>query len=346
MRISMSDIGNLSHLKTQDSEARRRYEDDEDLVIDRNPFRQDVDMKIAASKGLRQLMFKTQVMTSPLNGLVRNRASHTIEVVSIARTIADILGLNVDLAGAIAEGHDIGHVPFGHVGEEFLSQCLGKPFRHEVFGVIRAQKIERLGKGLNLTYQTLMGILQHSCGAGEITVKSSMSPEAAVVMFADKISYILSDYNDIIKRGGLPEKETRTVTILLNQLGKNQRERANILILALCRESVLAGQVSFATCPEALIFQAAKTEMYKLYKIVNAQGVEEAMSKVYHYVSRIGDINPALLLALMNDKDILFMSEKTILDWDVFKQTSVYEQLSYARCLDPNMDLTDPDMNW
>ena len=243
MRIELEELGNLSHLRTDDGEARRRYVEDEDLVIsDHQPYRQDADTKIGPSKASRQLQFKTQVVSSPQNGLIRNRASHTMEVVSIATMIADILGLNVDLVRAMSMGHDGGHVPFGHVGEKFLSSCLGKEFRHEVFGVIRLQRIERLGKGVNATHQTLSGILYHSRGNGEMNSVRQMSAEASVTMIADKIGFITSDYNDLVKRRLLPEDETRNVTELINQLGRYQRERVNRLIMAICRESILAGR--------------------------------------------------------------------------------------------------------
>ena len=348
MRIKENEWGNLAHLWTDDDRARRRTEIDEDLVIsNRRPYRQDADSKIALSKAFRQLMFKTQVVSLPMNGLIRNRASHTIEVVGLATLIADILGLNVDLARAIAFGHDIGHVPFGHAGEDFLGKCLGKPFRHEVFGVVRAQKIERLGQGLNCTHQTLSGILMHSRGSGKLAIESRMSAEATVVMYSDKISYILSDYNDMVKRRLLPDDETRKVTELINKLGSSQRERANALVSALCRESVLLSRICFEKCPEAELFDQIKKEMYDLYNRVNSHGVGDVLARVHEFVQKkVPDVNPALIIAMMNDKDILFLSGKTIFDRSDFNQTSVAEQLSHVRRLDPALDLMNPDLDW
>ncbi len=348
MRINKGDIGDLSNLRTSDTGARRVFVDDEDLIVsDLCPFRQDADVKIGVSKAFRQLMFKTQVISSPVNALIRNRASHTIEVVNVATTIANILGLNVDLARAIALGHDIGHVPFGHAGEEFLSERLGKKFRHEIFALVRAQKIERLGQGLNLTHQTLSGILHHSRGSGKLTVAKTMSPEATVAMYSDKISYILSDYNDLVKRDILSKTETGKVTNLINQLGSHQRERTNRLILALCRESVELGYISFENCQEAVIFQQVKLAMYELYEQVNAHGSEEVMSRVYDFVEKkVADVNPAMILALMNDEDLLVLSKNTIFDRTDFNRTSVAEQVSFVRTLDPNLDLTDPGLDW
>jgi dGTP triphosphohydrolase len=348
MNICNCEFGNLARLKTTDTVARRRFDDEEDLMIPgASPYRQDADMKIALAKALRQLMFKTQVVSSPINGLIRNRASHTLEVVGVATLIADILGLNVDLARAIALGHDIGHVPFGHSGEDFLSQVLGKTFRHEVFGVIRAQKIERSGKGLNLTHQTLSGIRWHSRGSGKLTVSDEMGAEAVVVMFSDKISYILSDYNDLVKRHLLPEDETKEVTGLISELGANQRERTARIAKALCQESATMGEISFENCPEAKIFEGVKKEMYKLYVRVNSQGVHDVLTRVFDFVNKkIVGVHPALVIALMNDHDVLYLSGKTIFDRSDFNQISVAEQLPFIRKLDLTMDLTDPDLDW
>ena len=348
MIIQSDKLGNLKSLRTDDSTACRRFGTDDDLEIaGRSPFRQDADTKIALAKAFRQLMFKTQVVSSPINALIRNRASHTIEVVSLATMVADLLGLNVDLVRAIALGHDTGHVPFGHAGEEFLTEKLGKIFRHEVFGVVRAQKIERLGQGLNLTHQTLAGILYHSRGSGELTIAAQMSAEATVVMYADKISYILSDFNDLVKRCLLSEDETRDVRALMNELGRDQRERSIRLILAFCRESVVAGRVRFEKCPEAETFRQIKSLMYRLYDRVNSHGVYEVLERVYEFVTKkVVGVNPAMLIALMNDEDILFLSNKTIFDRSDFNQTSVAEQLPYIRQLDPALSLTEPDLNW
>jgi len=348
MRICRDELGDLRHLATRNQDARRRYADDEDLVIiDSNPYRQDADIKIAVSKAFRQLMFKTQVVSSPTNILIRNRASHTLEVSGLATLIADILRLNVDLARAIAMGHDIGHVPFGHAGEAFLSDILGKTFRHEIFGVVRAQKIERSGIGTNLTHQSLSGMLYHSRGSGKMTITSQMSAEATTVMLSDKISFILSDYNDLVKRNLLPEDETKKVTELINLLGSSQRERMTRIVTALCHESVSAGKVCFENSPEAELFGLVKDQMYTLYERVNSQGVPEVLFRVYDFVSKkIVGVNPALVIALMNDQDVLFLSRKTIFDRSDFNQVSVAEQLKYIRALDPNLSLTDPDLGW
>jgi len=136
----------LSHLRTPDESGRRRFcEEDEDswAAAFSSPFAIDTQQKLLPSKCLRRLVDKTQVVTDNPNRYIRTREMQSHEVVSIATMIANILGLNAFLCCAGALGHDIGHTPFGQVGERFLSQKTGKEFRHDVFGVVVAQHIER-----------------------------------------------------------------------------------------------------------------------------------------------------------------------------------------------------------
>ena len=236
-------LGCLAHKKTPNSAARRRKpaESDEDLWIlhHGNDYSIDAFGKILVSKAFRRLDSKTQVLTANIiNPHVRKRNSHTSEVVNAATIIARILGLNEDLCLAIALGHDIGHAPFGHLGENFISKITAKNFRHEIFGVVIAQHIERQGKGLNLTHQVLEGIRNHARGLNDLSRKESVSEEANVVMYADKIAYILADINDIFERtrildyGKFPE-----IFDLALMCGKNQRERMAFYLKGLSQES-------------------------------------------------------------------------------------------------------------
>jgi len=147
--------GCLAHLATKDEAARRRCGPDEDadgIWFGMIPsFQLDV-MKVSHSKALRRLGRKTQVVSLPTNAHTRTRGSHVVEVGGTGVLLWP-LGLNQDLLYASALAHDMGQVAFGHYGEEFLTKKSGKKFRHEIFGVILAQKIERRGRGLNLTHQ-------------------------------------------------------------------------------------------------------------------------------------------------------------------------------------------------
>src|SRR6058998_2348291 len=118
--------------------------------------------RIVHSKAFRRLKHKTQVFLAPVGDHYRTRLTHTLEVSQIGRSIARALRLNEDLVEAMALGHDIGHTPFGHIGEEVLAEFLPEGFRHNEQSVRTAEKLEKNGKGLRLTHETLDGILKHS----------------------------------------------------------------------------------------------------------------------------------------------------------------------------------------
>ena len=152
-------------LKAYEGPCLRRYEEIHDKTL--RGFQNDKN-KLLHSKANRRLLEKTQVQSGPENINIRSRKSHTDEVMANSVIISEGLGLNTPLCEAIALGHDIGHVPYGHVGESTLSELCGEKFRHEVFGVCVAQHIERRGQGLNLSLPVLEGILAHSGGSGKI----------------------------------------------------------------------------------------------------------------------------------------------------------------------------------
>ncbi|MFN3921191.1 MAG: dGTP triphosphohydrolase, partial [Caldimicrobium sp.] len=131
----------------------------------RTAFERDRD-RIIHSKAFRRLKHKTQVFLAPRGDHYRTRLTHTLEVAQIARTIAGALHLNIALTEAIALGHDLGHTPFGHAGEEVLNEILEGGFRHNEQSLRVVDLLEKEGKGLNLTYEVRMGILKHSKGKG------------------------------------------------------------------------------------------------------------------------------------------------------------------------------------
>lgn len=347
-------FGCLADKKTPYSVARRRkpFELDEDqwMKVGGNDFSVDAFGKINASKAFRRLHAKTQVLTANVNAHVRNRLTHTDEVANVATVIARVLGLNEDLCRAIAYGHDIGHAPFGHLGEAFISEITGKPFRHATFGVIIAQKIERQGEGLNLTRQVLEGILSHS-GSSEIlpgTKEVKISEEAKVVKYSDKISFTLADTNDIFRR-------TRVLDInafpqidrLLRLCGDHQRERLLYYIKGLCQESAEKKEVSFKTSESAQIFAELKHNMDQVYKLVNLQNSTEILGRVHSILSKsalIGDADPAIVLALMTDDDVLYLNGKSCINTRDFCDCSVAEIVEYLN--GKNIDFSDPDLDW
>lgn len=163
----------------------------------RTPFQRDRD-RIIHAKAFRRLMHKTQVFISPDGDHFRTRLTHTLEMMQISRTIARALDLNEDLAEAIALGHDLGHTPFGHTGEEALSRALAvhsRSFRHNEHSLRVVDHLEKEGEGLNLTLEVRDGILNHS-GKGYPSTR-----EGEIVRVADRIAYVNHDVDDALRAG-------------------------------------------------------------------------------------------------------------------------------------------------
>ncbi|MDQ3568527.1 MAG: deoxyguanosinetriphosphate triphosphohydrolase [Actinomycetota bacterium] len=173
----------------------------------RNPFQRDRD-RIIHAKAFRRLMHKTQVFISPDGDHFRTRLTHTLEMMQVSRTIARALDLNEDLVEAIALGHDLGHTPFGHTGEEALFRALfahDRSFRHNEHSLRVVDHLEKDGHGLNLTLEVRDGILNHS-GKGYPSTR-----EGEIVRIADRIAYVNHDVDDALRAGtilreDLPEK--------------------------------------------------------------------------------------------------------------------------------------------
>ena len=329
--------GCLSHLRTQT--GRRRWPQKPGIFRLSDPFMDD-EQAILLSKAYRNMAHKTQVFTEPTNGLIRNRMNHTNEVVANAVILADMLGLNVSLARAIAQGHDIGHVPFGHQGEKFLAKAMGKPaFCHEVMGVIIAQKIERIGKGLNLMHETLEGMESHSGNRA----KEHMTPEAWCVRYVDKVAYFFHDYNDFERRGFKVSKKLRR---LVDSFGHNQRRRTRTALAGLMIESANKGKVRFEDSELARQFKELRTLMYEMYERVNRINPTDCLEPALDYVIKVAKdrCNPFLLFALMNDNDIIGLTKKKP-NMRSFKKTSGYEMLTRLEKIGP-IDMCDPDLDW
>lgn len=196
----------------------------------RTEFQRDRD-RIIHSKSFRRLKHKTQVFLAPTGDHYRTRLTHTLEVSQIARTIAKALKLNEDLVEAISLGHDIGHTPFGHAGERVLSDILGKPFRHYEHSVKVVSRLEKDGRGLNLTHEVIEGILKHSKGKGEIFDGSKLAStlEGQVVRLADIIAYINHDLDDALRSNILKIEDIPNR--ILENLGKTHSERISNLVI-------------------------------------------------------------------------------------------------------------------
>ncbi|MBI2003417.1 MAG: HD domain-containing protein [Parcubacteria group bacterium] len=329
--------GCVSDLKT--TKSRRRYPDDEDPLNVTNQFVSD-EAKLLSSKTFRVMMDKTQVFTFPKTPLVRNRKAHVTEVVACSVIASELLGLNTDLVRAAAIGHDIGHVPFGHQGEAWMAKAMRRPeFCHEVMAPVIAQKVERRGKGLNLTWHTLDAMMRHSGN----TAKEGMSQEAWLLRYTDKFTYIFHDLNDIVGRMKYPV--SRELLALANTFGRTQRERTTTAIAGLVVESAECGRVCFEHSELGQRFKHLRELMYEVYPHVTQQNVDGIMRPVLDFLTMIDVSDPFLLLALLTDRDAATLAAEPMKDMQAFNRTAVSEILPYLQEIG-KIDLCNPDLDW
>ena len=207
------------------SKGRLKPEKEGDI---RTCFQRDRD-RIIHSKAFRRLKHKTQVFLAPKGDHYRTRLTHTLEVSQIARTIARALRLNEDLTEAIALGHDLGHTPFGHAGEDVLREIYPGGFEHYEQSLRVVDVLERNGQGLNLTYEVRDGILKHSKGKGKIFSKQGeiMTLEGGVVRISDIIAYVNHDLDDAMRAGVLKKSD---IPQEFFKIGESHSKRINTLV--------------------------------------------------------------------------------------------------------------------
>ena len=192
-------------------------------------FQRDRD-RIVHSKAFRRLKHKTQVFLAPEGDHYRVRLTHTLEVSQIARTAARALRVNEDLTEAIALGHDLGHTPFGHLGEQALTPFLGRPFRHNEQSLRIVDHLENDGEGLNLCWEVRDGIVNHTW-----SMPQPSTPEAQLVRFADRIAYVNHDVDDAVRAGVIDQDELPIGP--LEVLGATHSARINTLVTDLVGRS-------------------------------------------------------------------------------------------------------------
>jgi dGTPase len=206
----------------------------------RTPFQRDRD-RIVHCKAFRRLKHKTQVFVAPRGDHYRTRLTHTLEVTTISRTVARALRLNEDLVEAIGVGHDLGHPPFGHIGEEALDRCLqerfGLGFRHYEHSLRVVDQLEREGTGLNLTAAVRDGIVRHSSRAPEPSTL-----EGRIVRIIDRVAYINHDIDDAVRAGVLCESDLPAGPLAV--LGATGSDRIDALVHDMVEHSELAGEVT------------------------------------------------------------------------------------------------------
>jgi len=236
-RIAEDEQRRLSPLATPSYPARRQKAEEECGL--RTPFQRDRD-RIVHCKSFRRLKHKTQVFVSPEGDHYRTRLTHTLEVTQISRTVARALRLNEDLVEAIGLGHDLGHPPFGHIGESVLARCLsdrfGLDFRHYEHSLRVVERLERDGHGLNLTDPVRDGILCHS---GRAPLPATL--EGRIVRIMDRVAYINHDIDDALRAGVIAGTELPADPIAV--LGDSGSARIDSLVHDLVEHSESAGDI-------------------------------------------------------------------------------------------------------
>ncbi|MFL5894909.1 MAG: deoxyguanosinetriphosphate triphosphohydrolase [Thermoleophilaceae bacterium] len=233
-RIEAFEEARLSPMATRSYAASRAVPEADSPV--RTPFQRDRD-RIVHSKAFRRLKHKTQVFISPEGDHYRTRLTHTLETTGIARTVARAAGLNEDLTEAIGLGHDLGHPPFGHIGEEVLDACLeqryGLRFRHNHHSLRIVERLERL----NLTDEVRDGILRHTWSEPD-----PATPEGKVVRLVDRIAYINHDIDDAVRAGVLRREELPAEEIAV--LGETGSRRIDTLVRDVVERFESTGEIA------------------------------------------------------------------------------------------------------
>lgn len=239
----------------------------------RTVFQRDRD-RILHCKAFRRLKQKTQVFLAPEGDHYRTRLTHTLEVAQNARTIARALFLNEDLTEAIALGHDLGHTPFGHAGERALDRITEDHggFQHNEQSVRVVERLEKDGRGLNLTKEVRDGILNHQ------TRSTPMTLEGKIVRLSDKIAYINSDIDDAIRAGIIREEEIPTE--LTEVLGDSTNSRLNTLVHDIVRNSEGKNDICMSEPVEKAMFALRQFLFKSVYTNPLAKGEERKVSNM------------------------------------------------------------------
>lgn len=264
----------------------------------RTDFQRDKD-RIIHCKAFRRLKNKTQVFFSPEGDHYRTRLTHTLNVSQIARSIANMLGLNEDLTEAISLGHDLGHTPFGHAGERILDRLNPNGFQHNIQSGRVVDVLENDGKGLNLTREVVDGIINH---------KSNCTPktlEGKAVSLADRIAYINHDIDDAINGGIITKEDLPKSTKEL--LGLSSRERINTMLFSIHRESEGKNKVEMErhimdATVELRSFMFAKVYKDKTF-MVEEMRADRMLTALYEFYMKNPDKMPENYQSMLRTED-------------------------------------------
>jgi dGTPase len=302
----------LSPFAQKSSKTRGRVKPEPECDI-RPAFQHDRD-RITHSKSFRRLKHKTQVFLSPAGDHYRTRLTHTLEVAQIARTIAKALSLNEDLVEAISLGHDLGHTPFGHAGEDSLNEIHKGGFRHYEQSLRVVDVLEKDGNGLNLTIEVRDGIVKHSKGKGEIIIKDEedkpFTKEAEVVRIADIIAYINHDIDDATRGNIITESDVPKECVEF--MGKTSSKRIDSMVRGVIFETLKNTNLNLSISEE-LEYHIVKLRDFLYERVYDNHIVHNDFIKcskiikdLYHYFLK----NPDAFLEETGRKD--FYDEQSI----------------------------------
>lgn len=255
----------------------------------RTDFQRDRD-RIIHSKAFRRLKHKTQVFIAPEGDHYRTRLTHTLEVAQVSRTVARALRLNEDLTEAIALGHDLGHTPFGHAGEEILNDIHTGGFKHNQQSLRVVDQLEKL----NLTWEVRDGIINHSGPGLPATL------EGQIVRICDRVAYINHDIDDAIRAGIMSLEQLPKHC--LEALGNNTSKRINTLVSALIENSIGNEEITLGVMQDVL--DELRDFMFANIYIGSSPKLEEAKAK--HVVEQIYNLfvrRPELLPEALAGQD-------------------------------------------
>jgi dGTPase len=255
----------------------------------RTVFQRDRD-RILHCKAFRRLKHKTQVFLAPQGDHYRVRLTHTLDVSQIARTCARALRINEDLTEAIALGHDLGHTPFGHLGEQALTPFLGRPFRHNEQSLRIVEHLENDGEGLNLTWEVRDGIVHHPWST---PMPSTL--EAQLVRFADRIAYINHDIDDAVRAGVLDERELPAGAV--GVLGTTHSDRIDTLVADLVAVSEDRDEIALSPAVFGALDSLRDFMFSEVYLRESARGDHERATKLIrdlfaHFLEHPGELPP------------------------------------------------------
>jgi len=300
--------------------SRGRLRDENPCTI-RTAFQRDRD-RIIHSKAFRRLKHKTQVFIAPLGDHYVTRLTHTLEVSQLARTIARALNLNEDLTEAISLGHDLGHTPFGHIGEDVLDELYKGGFRHNEQSLRVVDLLENNGRGLNLTWEVRDGILNHSKPEGNIFGKDwgqMGTLEGEVCKVSDIIAYVNHDIGDAIRAGIITEGDLPLSAVRV--LGITYGERINTMVCDIIENSWAVTSYETTINPSIKmsppVLEATNTLRQFLFdRVYNLQSAKreadkarEVLRKLYRFFAKNPDSLPSEY-SLFSDK-----VERSVVDY-------------------------------